>query len=163
MRHFYRCKGCLTVVAVEERLPAKAECAACGRGLWWHMGEVQRDRLVHVEHQCPCDERCTGALGPKCSCSCGGKNHGSGRVVRVLVDQGPIPRVEVPASEDARRIADEWEAAVAPMRAELTALRAGGWLPSDQFNRKLSLEWRLSRASKLKTHAARLKALEGFA
>lgn len=24
----------------------------------------------------PCDARCTGAVGLKCSCSCGGKNHG---------------------------------------------------------------------------------------
>lgn len=24
-----------------------------------------------------CDARCTGAHGPKCDCSCGGKNHGA--------------------------------------------------------------------------------------
>lgn len=24
----------------------------------------------------PCDARCTGAIGPDCECSCGGRNHG---------------------------------------------------------------------------------------
>lgn len=27
----------------------------------------------------PCGERCTGAVGPACSCSCKGENHGDGR------------------------------------------------------------------------------------
>jgi len=160
-RFFHRCKACLTVVATEGRMPAKAECAACGRAGWWFMGEVHVDRLVKVEERCACDDRCTSATGPKCGCKCGGANHGTGRVVTVVLDQGGVPRVATPASDEARRIADEWEAARTPLVEELMRLNAGGWLPPESFNRKLSLQWRLLKANKLKTHAARLRALGG--
>lgn len=29
-----------------------------------------------------CDGRCTSALGPSCSCECGGRNHGADRLFR---------------------------------------------------------------------------------
>lgn len=160
MRNFYRCRSCLSVVAVDGKMPHGAVCGACGRSGWWHMGEVHQDRLVKVEDRCACDDRCTSARGPKCNCRCGGKNHGTHLVVTVVTDQGKVPLVKVPSSDEAHRIADEWDAATSGIRAELDELmNTRGWLPQEKFNRKLSLQWRLSRAAKLKTHAARLKLL----
>ena len=56
------------------------------------MGEVKGPRLTQPEDRCPCDRRCTNATGPNCECSCGGVNHGSGRLVSVDVDCGPVPQ-----------------------------------------------------------------------
>ena len=29
-----------------------------------------------IETDCPCDVRCTSAIGPECNCACNGANHG---------------------------------------------------------------------------------------
>lgn len=44
---------------------------ACGRSRLAHqvVGKVVADKK--------CDERCTGAIGQSCECSCGGLNHGA--------------------------------------------------------------------------------------
>lgn len=34
----------------------------------------------------PCDGRCTSATGPNCDCSCGGRNHGLGKVAAASPD-----------------------------------------------------------------------------
>lgn len=97
-RHFYRCSDCLGVVAVSESTEYRTErgyvaygtCGSCG-GSMEYMGRTSRDRLVKDHLLCPCDDRCTSALGPHCSCRCGGENHGSNMVVAVTRDQGGIP------------------------------------------------------------------------
>jgi hypothetical protein len=33
--------------------------------------------VIGTTNKTPCDDRCTGATGHKCQCSCGGKNHGA--------------------------------------------------------------------------------------
>lgn len=38
--------------------------------------KVNTVRGIYVADK-PCDGRCMGAVGPMCSCSCGGKNHGA--------------------------------------------------------------------------------------
>lgn len=38
---------------------------------------VVRVKGVYVADK-TCDDRCMGAIGPSCSCSCGGQNHGGG-------------------------------------------------------------------------------------
>lgn len=57
------------------------------------MGRVDRNRLFVSGLACPCDGRCTNAVGPSCDCSCGGKNHGSGRLVEIVRDNGAAPRL----------------------------------------------------------------------
>ena len=54
---------------VPHQLPA-LPCALCGRPM------LGRRIEGHVNASVPCDARCTGAVGHKCECSCGGKNHG---------------------------------------------------------------------------------------
>ena len=46
-------------------------CPACG-------DQAMRWARVsgHLNPKRKCDDRCTGAVGPQCSCSCGGANHG---------------------------------------------------------------------------------------
>lgn len=46
--------------------------------------EITPVRAVHSDH--PCDARCMGAVGPDCSCSCGGRNHGRARSFLSLND-----------------------------------------------------------------------------
>ena len=111
MRHFYRCSDCLSVVATDAKirpvqvppsyLYSYGECSACG-GPVEYLGEVCRDHLVRRELRVPCDARCTSAIGPHCECQCGGENHGSNRLVEVIVESGSLPRFMVPENARAK-------------------------------------------------------------
>lgn len=136
-RNFYRCADCLSVVAVDGRRQ-RIQCA-CG-GELEHMGRVEGDRLTQTKYLCPCDGRCTGALGPNCDCQCGGANHGSGRVVEVQVDAGRAVARPVNLAQ-AQIIAGEYRRAVA-------AAKARGWQP-----------WKLRRVAEMKVHRNRMEAL----
>jgi hypothetical protein len=54
--------------------------------------QEQRERLVEEGVTSACDGRCTNAKGPDCECVCGGKNHGTQRLVVVQHDAGPVPQ-----------------------------------------------------------------------
>lgn len=97
-RFCYRCNECLSVFFTEQEatfgraIPA-IECG-CG-GVAELMGRVERDRILQESYDVPCDGRCTNALGPKCDCSCGGINHGSGMLVEVVSDiTSKIPKAQ---------------------------------------------------------------------
>ena len=103
-RFFYRCHSCCHVVAVDGELEmvtsangarvAAARCACDGK--LELMGRVGRKPgLVLDSQRCACDARCTCATGPSCDCSCGGVNHGTGRVVPIEVDAGGVARLGV--------------------------------------------------------------------
>ena len=139
-RNFYRCGDCLSVVAVDGRRQ-RLSCA-CG-GTLEHMGRVEGDRLTKTQYLCPCDGRCTGALGPNCDCQCGGANHGSGRVVEVQVDAGRAV-VRPQNWGQAQRIAEEYRRAVNTARARGVSL------------------WRLNAAAGVKTHRKRMEMLNGY-
>lgn len=73
-------------------MPARAigKCSGCGQGVARESAELDWSTVVHdcgrlvtlervqgtVSESRPCDARCMGAVGPVCSCSCGGRNHG---------------------------------------------------------------------------------------
>lgn len=165
-RWFYRCRDCLTVAASEGRLTTNSAshglCGACG-GEMAEMGQVQGDRLAKVEHLCACDSRCTGAQGPKCDCSCRGANHGTGRVVKVVRDLGPVPIMDVPQTAKASAVAAEWRAALEPAVAAREAIlatkRATGWLEEPVYHRLCLLSRVIRLASEGKVHASRMKIL----
>ncbi len=77
-----------------------------------------------------CDGRCMGAIGPACSCTCGGANHGAGWITRILPTYVPVPgqplRVEMPAApaEVARRAAVRHARTVADRQARAAAKTA---------------------------------------
>lgn len=114
-RHYWRCKGCLAVVVTEEtvarfkdydgryhfRTPNSFPCS-CGSN-YKHLGRVAANRLIQLEHKCPCDTRCTDATGPNCDCSCNGANHGTGRMVVVERSAGTPPPVNPPDAKSAAR------------------------------------------------------------
>lgn len=87
---FYRCKVCLNVCATTE----KVDFCAC-EGALEFMGFTKRDPKVLLDNslETPCSTLCTDAAGPCCNCSCGGKNHGTHRMVEVVKVVGKAPRI----------------------------------------------------------------------
>jgi hypothetical protein len=73
-----KCKRCSTLTKVERELFPSGfpvggyalDCSAC------HYPTNVREARTNDRKKC--DARCTGATGPACSCSCGGRNHGGG-------------------------------------------------------------------------------------
>jgi hypothetical protein len=137
-RWFYRCNGCLSVVASEELLHAPT-CSACGKT----------------------------ARGPNCGCVCGGKNHGSHMTVTVRKDLGAIPQLVVVEQGKALARVAELDALWARYRA-LDALRYGyipedgRWLPRDEFMslvERRNLRREFNRCAGLKVHSARVRGM----
>jgi len=172
-RWFYRCCDCLTVTAAEVNLDQKwdrthwapaATCGLCG-GPVENMGRVEGQRLVKDADLCPCDERCTLAAGPKCSCKCGGENHGKHCTVEVKLDQGPTPVLCNPDNAKAASIAAEYRAALAPLVAERDRINRkreqsyNGWLERSDFDRHRELCRLIGKANEARTHAGRMKTL----
>lgn len=172
-RHYYRCTDCLSIMAAEgKRLEETAKCGICGGRLWW-MGQVEGVRLMKTSQACPCDGRCTGATGPKCDCSCGGENHGSGMVVTVVRDAGDVPVLTPPDKRGkALAIATEWRAALAAIYADVelarlgSALRcyaAGGYVEGyGLYNDVRSFKAAMHDAKASRSHAGRMRKLDGI-
>lgn len=162
-RWFTRCTTCLGIAAVDER-PSIGEwqCGICG-GQLENMGRVEKDRLIHEQLAAICDDRCTNAIGPLCSCKCGGKHHGSKRVVRVVRDAGPVPTVTPAIGREQCRInADELRrtrAAALALLDPLLASKSRGYLPTGEYARMRSLQAALRKSHEARTHRARMTAL----
>lgn len=162
-RYFVRCTTCLTVSAIDEHPASVMQCGLCA-GTLETMGRVERDRLVRDELLCPCDDRCTSARGPICTCKCNGKNHGSHLLVCVTRDAGKVPTVTpTHGREQARINAAEYRAAMAAALAQLDTLRnrkaAAGWLDSADYNALRALQAARGKAHTSRDHRARMKTL----
>lgn len=169
-RHYYRCRACCHVVAVDGALvsaPAAngateitTRCVCDGR--LELLGRVARARkgLVLDSERCACDGRCTSAPGPMCDCRCGGVNHGTGRTVPVEVDAGGVPRLVIADVVACKARAAEYAAAMAPHRATLRTMREerviSGRRPTLTED---SLASALGSISRLRTHKGRLAAI----
>lgn len=94
MLYYHKCHDCLTPFTSTERHIDLCDC----EGPVSFMGVVHGDKFVQSANKAPCDGRCTHAHGPSCDCSCGGANHGTGRVVSVVVKEGKV-KVEHPDSD----------------------------------------------------------------
>jgi len=180
MRHFYRCADCLSVIATDAKIHAVqippsycysyGECGACG-GRIEHLGEVCRDRLVRRELRVPCDARCTGATGPNCECHCGGENHGSNRLVEVIVESGRLPRFMVP--ENARAKGEAYRELLRAVRSAhdsrygrvIQLKRDGVYLSPPEWQRFCDGQYvnqRIQAARELRSHAARNRRLNAI-
>lgn len=163
-RDFWRCPTCLSVWSTDD-CPRTPHCSLCEIEAE-HMGEVHRFRLRQMETYCPCDARCTNAIGPNCECSCGGTNHGKGLLLR-WVDAGGIPTITPPDTFAAERRRDEYRQALAAARERIQwALsimdrkRRGEYIQSyAELCRASDALAQLSRAKARRTHAGRIKAL----
>lgn len=163
-RAYYRCEDCLTIAAAEALAELNCQCGLCG-GRVECMGLVRGERLVKSALECPCDHRCTGARGPRCDCPCGGKNHGSGLLVRVVRDVGPVPRFLMPPSRKAAAIAAEWRRGYAAVLAAIAEYerrkrdgeRIGGERPAYEACRHYMKLWEAkSRLRSSRCHKNRM-------
>lgn len=171
-RNFYRCVDCLSVMAVEGELPRTyeprsstyqyAQCGACD-GQVEHMGKVSGQHITMRHLCCPCDTRCTHALGPNCECQCGGENHGTQLVVPVDKVVGGLPRVTPRSYLAAREVAREYREALAPFQARRTYLRSLGWIEGHLYRELCDLGHALARVHKARTHTGRMKILRALA
>jgi len=148
---------------------AGGKCGACD-GTLEYLGRTERDRLIKEHEACPCDDRCTSARGPNCSCRCGGENHGSNMTVTVRTDEGGIPVAMI--NPAARLNAEEyravkrgfWDAWNPKYRVITERKHAGQWI--DNFS--LYFEGQRSarayhKACELRTHAGRNRKIRALA
>ena len=96
--YYHKCKDCLTAFTTHEKHVDFCDC----NGEVTFMGQVHGDVYQKVEDKCACDARCTHASGPHCDCVCGGANHGTGKVVQVVVKEGKVQAVGL-TEEDIKR------------------------------------------------------------
>lgn len=176
-RWYVRCSDCLSIAAVDAAESPNVAACACG-GKIEAMGKVTRFGRLHVStrEETPCDDRCTGAQGPKCDCPCGGENHGSGRVVKIDVTTG-VPHIVMLDPEQAAARATEYRAALADARAAVDrrhaagrlageAKLAGAWISADDYGAMREYDYALSnlrKAKQLRTHKGRLARLRAIA
>lgn len=159
-RYFYRCPCCLTVAAINERI-SRPLCSVCGDNCDF-MGRVHRDRLVKEGMECKCDARCTFARGPSCDCKCGGVNHGQGILVFVRRDAGKVPVLEMQNPHKAKRIADEFRAALQSAKEEieqLVNLKHARQLTPDEARTKWRIYKAVQAAIQSRSHHHRMKTL----
>lgn len=90
MLYYHKCLDCLTPFSSTER--KIDECDCCGPVIL--MGMVHGDKFIQQGNRPACDGRCTHAHGPSCDCACGGANHGTGRTVSVVVNEGKVKVID---------------------------------------------------------------------
>lgn len=174
-RHFYRCLDCLEVQAIDgpqlrgqwvDGMIRWPQCDCSGNLKW--MGKVQGLSLIQAHLGCPCDGRCTGALGGNCDCSCGGKNHGTRRLVQMITNVGPIPKIAPRADLNERLVhVAEFKAAKEAALARIAAkfgeryqdYKAGQYIAGDTYWQIKETCTALHKASRCATHKGRMTAL----
>ncbi len=175
-RLYVRCTDCLGVsVALDHHARVNhgdVRCGICG-GHIEAMGYVVESRLVTEHTVCKCNERCVDALGPNCSCKCGGANHGHGMTgyMQVEVDGGSVTITPPEHHTKLKARADEYRAAAASALERLEAhkdngpykwKRSGEYVSGAGFNAYLRHRDRyrtLADARKGRTHKGRLNKL----
>ena len=175
-RLYVRCSDCLGVsvaIGIDSAVAhGDIRCGICG-GRIEAMGHVHENRLVTEHTVCKCDERCADATGPRCSCKCGGANHGHGMAgyIQVERDGGPATITPQKHHDKLRLRADEYRAAAASALERIEAhvdngpylsKRAGEWVGHEgfaAFRRQQDRYRALADARKGRTHKGRLNKL----
>ena len=187
-RNFYRCLYCCKVFALDGVAQEKTGAwngmvlykhhvmpyCDCGGGKWatekrssveW-MGKVQGNYVIKVEDRCPCDARCTHAMGPQCDCVCGGLNHGTQAMVKVVTNVQGVPQIVTTDLQDRLIAVAEFEEAAAEVKKIIDAdpgvqnIRKRVWIKDRaEWDRAFKLMNTVDKARKLKTMAGRMKAL----
>lgn len=169
-RYYYRCTDCLTPQVIEGKMPERETTCRCG-GRITFVGAVRRHRVVRLEDHPVCDARCTNATGPNCDCQCGGDHHGSGRVVTVETADLGAARLtavdedaQIARAQEYRAARDELDSAIRSCRlAQAFAdRRAGLRVNAGDYLDCLHVHERRAHALSLKSHAARLRALQSL-
>jgi hypothetical protein len=160
---YYRCHDCLTAFTSYED---KVDECACG-GPVEKMGRVHKDEVIDDKVVCACDARCTHASGPSCNCGCGGVNHGTGKLVVIMVVMGKNRASQIDAGS--LRRADEFKAAKASAMARLEKIFTPEDIQKAQNRQWFTNSWAIQRhlsqvrhASSLKVHKMRINRLNAL-
>lgn len=87
-RYYVACTYCERYMAVniEEgntiEEVAEAVCPLCNEKALRIMGKVRQNEVVREGVKAACDERCTNARGPLCTCLCSQVNHGTKKLIK---------------------------------------------------------------------------------
>lgn len=174
-RWYVRCTDCLAVGVLLEQPTHDLQCGTCG-GKIESMGKVSFvngiKHLTEEVHKCPCDARCTHAIGPQCDCPCGGANHGTGRVITVVHDLGVAPKCVMPEAEVRLQVANEYREAFQKLIGRLNALnveydrrrnlRQWPYLPDAEYSMLVTFRKLKVKIAKMRVHKARMKVLAGL-
>ena len=152
-RWYVRCVDCLSIGAVEVNpFRQNWKCGVCA-GTIEVMGKVVMDKLETETVRSACDARCTHARGPLCVCRCHCANHGTGRIVRIVVKHD-IPTIEFTDADEALKIATAYRDAIAAADAALaTAQRARS------FYGYWKVRGLLKKAREARKHETRMKRI----
>jgi len=181
-RHFYHCSNCCYTFALDGPRPRTpygsflVPYCDCDGGKWvakekrssvGYLGKVVGNMVLRIEDRCPCDSRCTHAVGYHCDCVCGGANHGTHAVVKTIVNAQGIPKLENGKGLAERMAAvTAYRAACVEAQAVIDAdpgvqmLRKRVWIKDRaEWERAYKLMTAIDGTLKLKTMAGRMKAL----
>jgi len=164
MLYYHKCDDCLTAFTTEERVVDFCDC----NGNVTFMGMVQGDKYVKTENRPPCDGRCTHASGPHCDCMCGGVNHGSGKLVPVVIKEGKVYATNL-TEEDVERahiyraIKDKANEAFDKRWSETrNKLQQRVWVDRPEWVAYTNASRELEKAIGMRQHWPRIKALANF-
>lgn len=125
-RFFFRCPRCLYAFAADaegHKAPRVESCGCCGASYVKCLGATRGVLSWGV----PCNDVCVFASGQDCSCSCGGKNHGSRLLVPVIKNVVDFSG-RLPLLEKARREWSVWSHRIGEAKRVLSE---GAEVPGD--------------------------------
>ncbi len=164
MLYYHRCDDCLTTFTSLEKKVDFCDC----NGTVTLMGQVQGNKYVRHEDRSPCDGRCTHASGPMCDCICNGANHGSGKVVQVVVKEG-IVKVEGLTEQDVerahtfRKLRDYAEGLfTTKWQASIDKRNRGEWMDRKEYVDMSRDRYNLDKIINMKVYDRRTKELIAF-
>ena len=172
-RYAYKCRTCLAIYATPGRIAhSVAICQVCSDSNIDLMGQVGLDNTIRREDlDCKCDGRCVHALGPKCSCMCGGVNHQKGiegyaRVVRnvhgTLLDIADAD-IRIKHQQIGQEYKTKRDQALSKLDSlpEIERYNAGQFIPDkDAWWRITDFKRKLRSAFDAKSHTTRIKKLD---
>lgn len=179
-RFYFRCHDCLMTICIENtpelglnnrlsNIRNELKCGVCGGRLDF-MGQVEGNRWVHKSEKCTCNEMCQDARGPKCTCSCGGENHGKGYRYYTYTDAAG--KINIKPDQDTEKllaIANEYRAAEQAALNRIHALPRYSdycnhiWMDRGDWNRIHNAIILLNVARKGVMHKSRIAKLEKVA
>lgn len=168
-RYFFKCSRCLLRFTgdVEGRNSPNVEaCPVCANLRVECLGSTMGRIVMTV----PCNDKCVFAIGNDCSCSCGGKNHGSGLLVPVIRGVVDFAGVRLPGLQEtamnyaayAQRLQSLKDSPPERFRVAIAAQKAGGWLPQGHYD--TLCEWKnlIHKIKTCGTYAGRNKLIDSL-
>lgn len=160
-RYYIRCTHCLSIGSIDLRPQKDWTCSICA-GPVESMGRVSEDQrwLETEKERVPCDARCTNAQGPLCTCKCHCANHGTKRLVTIIVREG-IPAITFDDDEALARATSYREelTRAEEILALLVATKRERYLSQAEFERYRLAFKMIPKAKEARTFKARMKHL----